>query len=131
MPPQPFPYHLSIGTDVCRVSRIVKILHNERRTNLWAQKVFTRLEWPVLWRAFLRAQIATTRSSGKGSRDLDFGEEFEAIYRKKWSQLKHSAPDDKNIWLLPKISEQSIRPSQGESSDSSPEMTLARFLAGR
>ena len=48
MPPKPFPFALGVGTDICRVARLVHVANDTVRLNLWAKRVFTRLEWPML-----------------------------------------------------------------------------------
>lgn len=49
MPPKPFPFALGVGTDICRVARLVHVANDAVRLNLWAKRVFTRLEWPMVY----------------------------------------------------------------------------------
>ena len=49
MPPKPFPFALGVGTDICRVARLVPVANDAVRLNLWAKRVFTRLEWPMVY----------------------------------------------------------------------------------
>lgn len=49
MPPRSFPLGLRVGTDICRVSRLAHIASNANHLNLWAKKIFTRIEWPALY----------------------------------------------------------------------------------
>ena len=49
MPPKPFPFAIGVGTDICRVARLVNVANDAVRLNLWAKRVFTRLEWPMVY----------------------------------------------------------------------------------
>ena len=49
MPPKPFPSRLRVGTDICQVSRLAHIASNVKYLNSWANKIFTRIEWPALY----------------------------------------------------------------------------------
>ncbi|KAI4101449.1 MAG: hypothetical protein L6R37_004924 [Teloschistes peruensis] len=58
MAPKPFPYLIRQGVDICRVSRVSKILEKPSHELLrWALKIFTRQEWPQLWRQFNEATV--------------------------------------------------------------------------
>ncbi|KAL8642554.1 MAG: hypothetical protein Q9228_000780 [Teloschistes exilis] len=58
MAPKPFPYLIRQGVDICRVSRVSKILEKPNHELLrWALKIFTRQEWPQLWRQFNEATV--------------------------------------------------------------------------
>ena len=48
MPPKPFPFPLSVGSDICSMERIGSIVHAPTSFNRFARRVFTRLEWPSL-----------------------------------------------------------------------------------
>ena len=50
MGPKPFPFSIGVGTDICQVSRVRHIAANGTLLNSWARKVFTRHEWPTLYK---------------------------------------------------------------------------------
>ena len=52
MLPKPFPYNLGVGVDLVEVLRVKSILEENSKLNKWAQRVFNRLEWPFISRAF-------------------------------------------------------------------------------
>ncbi|KAG0652608.1 hypothetical protein D0Z07_0466 [Hyphodiscus hymeniophilus] len=53
MPPRPFPFPINIGTDICSVQRILKLLRNPSarytRTNLFARRILTTKELESRW----------------------------------------------------------------------------------
>ena len=64
MPPRPFPFPLGVGVDACRTDRMLDILENDARLNRWAKRVFTRLEWPWVYK---RVNHAYSPLSSKSS----------------------------------------------------------------
>lgn len=48
MPSKAFPFPIGIGIDLIQTSRIESILKDHYKLNRWAQRVFTRLEWPFI-----------------------------------------------------------------------------------
>ncbi len=52
MPPKAFPFSLGIGIDVIQTARLKRVLHDENKLNRWAQRIFTRLEWPSISHTF-------------------------------------------------------------------------------
>ena len=128
MVPKPFPYPLGIGVDVCKVSRVMRLIQNYRLCNRWARKVFTRLEWPALWDRMKEAQLTATADTGNGHRkDSLIGIEDDP------TRTQSSAPTDNFIWMLPDVSEDRCGSSDSEavSHEHSPLKVLARHLAGR
>lgn len=131
MIPKPFPFPIEVGVDICRTARIASLLRQERTRNRWAQRVFTRLEWPALVRRFQRVDRAD-------------GETYSQAQNRQ-QQLKHarqgSGEDigdmEQDIWMLPKLSTlKSIFENQEAywsviGDDRSRLGILARHLAGR
>ena len=109
MPPNPFPFPFGVGIDTCRVERILNIMKEEARFNHWARKIFTRLEWPWIYK---RVHMASTH-------------ELEQAPSEQTCETK---------LFLPSVSEQipsDIDAQQGPSFVVSPINSLAQFLAGR
>lgn len=52
MLPKPFPYPLGIGVDLVELLRVRSVLEENSKINRWAQRVFSRLEWPYISLAF-------------------------------------------------------------------------------
>lgn len=52
MPSKAFPFPIGIGIDLIQTSRIESILKDHYKLNRWAQRVFTRLEWPFISHKF-------------------------------------------------------------------------------
>ena len=98
MIPKPFPFPIEIGVDICRTARIASLLRQERTRNRWAQRVFTRLEWPALVRRFQRLDRAD-------------GETYSQAQSRQ-QQLKHAREGsgegigypEQDMWMLPKLS---------------------------
>ena len=131
MIPKPFPFPIEVGVDICRTVRIASLLRQERTRNRWAQRVFTRLEWPALVRRFQRVDRAD-------------GETYSQAQNRQ-QQLKDARQEpeegmgdmEQNIWMLPKLStltsvlenEEAYWSAIGD--DRSRLGILARHLAGR
>ena len=47
MPPKPFPFAFRIGTDICSIARIQRIVDKDegQYVRRWATKLFARPEW--------------------------------------------------------------------------------------
>ena len=131
MIPKPFPFPIEIGVDICRTARIASLLRQERTRNRWAQRVFTRLEWPALVRRFQRVDRAD-------------GETYSQAQNRQ-QQLKHAREGsgestrypEQDIWMLPKLSTLTFILENQEAywsaigDDRSRLGILARHLAGR
>lgn len=65
MVPKAFPYPIGVGTDICQVHRIASFLRRRDIRERWARRVFTRLEWPSLWRAFKRCHLSVVDRHGR------------------------------------------------------------------
>ena len=131
MIPKPFPFPIEVGVDICRTARIASLLRQERTRNRWAQRVFTRLEWPALVRRFQRVDRAD-------------GETYKQA-QKRQQQLRYARQEAKegmgimeqDIWMLPKLSfltsildnQEAYWSAIGD--DRSRLGILARHLAGR
>lgn len=48
MPSKTFPFPIGIGIDLIQTARIEGILKDQYKLNRWAQRIFTRLEWPFI-----------------------------------------------------------------------------------
>lgn len=48
MPSKAFPFPIGVGIDLIQTSRTESILKDHYKFNRWAQRVFTRLEWPFI-----------------------------------------------------------------------------------
>lgn len=48
MPSKTFPFPIGIGIDLIQTTRIEGILKDQYKLNRWAQRIFTRLEWPFI-----------------------------------------------------------------------------------
>ncbi len=90
MGPKPFPFPIGIGVDICRVNRVANLLQKENIRNLWARKVFTRLEWPGLCRRLQRANRSEDESARQSERERDN------------TMVPENVGD--NVWMLPKLS---------------------------
>ena len=131
MIPKPFPFPIEIGVDICRTARIASLLRLDRIRNRWAQRVFTRLEWPALVRRFQRVDRAdgeTYSQAQNRQQQLKYAREGSG------EGIGHSEQD---IWMLPKLSTlTSILENQEAywsaiGDDRSRLGILARHLAGR
>lgn len=71
MPPKPFPYPIGIGIDVCKPSRILRLMQDHQTLNRWLRKVFNRLEWPQLVSRFKVAQNAAPGDSADPQDDFN------------------------------------------------------------
>lgn len=120
MPPKPFPYPLQVGVDICNVNRLARIQRNENFRNLWARKVFTRLEWPYLVDRYRRARRLLMAN---------------AVIEESEKMRDH---DGTVPWMLPGLPRGSLnfpspdktRPEDLENAPSA-YMQLMRHLAGR
>lgn len=92
MPPKPFPYPIGIGIDVCKPSRIVRLMRDHDKLNRWLRKVFNRLEWPQLVSSFKGAQNAAPGDIGH-PRD-DFNRHQPLILSHSWIP---PPPSTKNV----------------------------------
>ena len=131
MIPKPFPFPIEVGVDICRTARIASLLRQERTRNRWAQRIFTRLEWPALVRRFQRVDRADGETHSQA--------------QKRQQQLRYARQEAKegmgdveqDIWMLPKLStltsildnQEVYRSAIGD--DRSRLGILARHLAGR
>ena len=106
MPPKPFPYPIGIGIDVCKPSRILRLMKDHRTLNHWLQKVFNRLEWPQLVSHFKVAENVAAGNVGH-TRNID-----------RYHPLILSYP-----WISPAGSEHTQVPAVTDA--------LAQHLAGR
>lgn len=132
MVPKAFPFPIGVGTDICQIHRIAAILRRRETRERWARKVFTRLEWPSLWRAFQRCQLSTTDRRGNSPSKhpqaffrtyvsehvegrwnddnvISIGTVEPAAFRKHTtsapvSRAKGVVEQDSAIWLLPNLS---------------------------
>lgn len=43
-----FPFPIGVGIDLIQTTRIEGILKDQYKLNRWAQRIFTRLEWPFI-----------------------------------------------------------------------------------
>ncbi len=120
MAPKPFPYPFRVGIDVCKVSRITKIHRDVKFRNLWARRVFTRLEWPALLRKYLDTQrLLMVNAQGKLDKEIQ----------------DHDAH---NFWMLPDFPPSPFDPPPPEfvglenaRDFPAPILHLMRHLAGR
>ena len=131
MIPKPFPFPIEVGVDICRTARIASLLRQEKTRNRWAQRVFTRLEWPALVRRFQRVGRADGETHSQA--------------QNRQQQLKDARQQpeegmgnmEQNIWMLPKLSTLSSILENEEAywsaigDDRSRLGILARHLAGR
>lgn len=130
MVPNPFPYPLGVGIDVCKVSRLARLLHAQRLCNRWARRVFTRLEWPALWHQFQMTRSATRAATEKTDMTTS-GVSAE----ERPCQMLDRVPTDSSILMLPEIpmSWSSMTGVENETLfyERSPVGLLARYVAGR
>lgn len=67
MAPKPFPFPIGVGVDICRYSRIYRVLDQESdHVTRWARKIFTCQEWPSLWQKCYRTSVE--RNSAKNDK---------------------------------------------------------------
>ena len=127
MVPKPFPFPLGIGIDVCKIPRIARLISNPQARDRWAQKVFTRLEWPELCRRMDRVQ-STTVTNAQGENPYR-----NPLSGNRVTHTRESARIDKSIWMLPEISPQCFNWENGRIiyDSQSPMGALIRHLAGR
>ena len=123
MPPKPFPFPIGVGVDICRVNRIAALLRKEHIRNIWARKVFTRLEWPAVCRRFQRTNRSEAESVGDSERAQDTVTDKRDVTEETWklpNLSKHSEvlEDETAFWSTI---------ADGRSKLS----TLAQYLAGR
>ncbi|KAL8967383.1 MAG: hypothetical protein Q9197_005458 [Variospora fuerteventurae] len=65
MAPKPFPYPIGVGVDICHIPRLYATLgHPSEYVTRWARKIFTRQEWPCL---FKRCSQASGRQNLRSS----------------------------------------------------------------
>lgn len=124
---KPFPFPLDIGIDVCKIPRIARLISDPEVCNRWAQRVFTRLEWPQLCRLVEKVQPTTVTHVQK-----------ENPYRKtlpeaRVTHTRECARIDKSIWMLPEIPPERFQWVNGKIvyTRQSPVGVLVRYLAGR
>lgn len=48
LPSRTFPFPIGVGIDLIQTTRIEGILKDQYKLNRWAQRIFTRLEWPFI-----------------------------------------------------------------------------------
>lgn len=48
MPSKIFPFPIGIGIDLVQTTRIEGVIKDQYKLNRWAQRIFTRLEWPFI-----------------------------------------------------------------------------------
>ncbi|KAL9129080.1 MAG: hypothetical protein Q9217_002387 [Psora testacea] len=134
MVPKPFPYPISIGTDICNVYRIAGLLRLRDVRERWVKRTFTRLEWPAIWQSFLRVRLNSDGKKSIGVKDYDF------FVKKAEDAASELDEEDKSgIWRLPDLSTSDIelRIMAKESfnkmigDEKSPLGQLTRHLAGR
>ena len=131
MVPKPFPFPIEVGIDICRTARIAALLRQEQTRNRWAQRIFTRLEWPAIVRRFQRADRAEGETYGQ------------AMKRQQHLRLAREGNLDgvkdlgQNVWMLPNLASVSSMFEDEElywsaiRNERSPLGGLARHLAGR
>lgn len=110
MPPKPFPFPIGVGTDICHTTRFLRFIRDDEVMNQFARKVFTRLEWPYLYRKFLEV-------------GYDLANEDE----RSWG-------DERPIETLPSLSRFFPPRSDPKKALPAPNLqigNLARYLAGR
>jgi len=96
MSPKPFPFPLGVGIDICNVDRIAYNLRFKNKREAFVRKLFTRLEWPGIWRKFLiteRAMKAHGRAAVSHYQEQDVE-----------SHSKIDAIDPQSMWNVPSLS---------------------------
>lgn len=98
MPPRPFPYPLGTGIDICKVSRVANIIRDDGNATRWVAKVFSRLEWPAIWRRFKEAQLRI--DAGRSDEQLA---NLTAIAKNHFNCVKNSPLERSSCWTLPQL----------------------------
>ena len=104
MVPKPFPYPFNVGTDICKVSRLAGILCQPSQGERLVRRLFTRLEWPFIWKSLHNVSLLQTDipsgTDHKGEISYASGEQHAASAK--------DSKGDSSTWTIPGLSSSSI-----------------------
>lgn len=137
MAPKPFPYPLGVGVDICQIHRIAGFLKREEFRNRWARRIFTRLEWPELYKTFKKTNQKPPARAKKDLNRRTMGNDQRADM--KALSNEGSMEDAYDVWMLPGLPNYSALLDEKDNNaymavianENSPLGGLARHLAGR
>ena len=100
MVPRPFNYPLNVGNDICNINRIAWILRQQSARDRFIRKIFSRLEWPFIWKAFQRVSL----SQSKPTIDTDHENRVSYTSGERDPAGIYSSRRSSPSWTLPDLS---------------------------